>query len=304
MPKVSVLMPVYNTPESYLREAIRSILAQSFSDFDLDIRDNGSASVSALRELAESFADPRIRFFENGTNLGISASRNKLLEAARGGYVAVADSDDVFMPGRLQKQADFLDAHPDVGVVGSWTKYFPGKVKRYPVTNREIENGLMYGCVLEHPAVMIRKSVLEEHHIDYEPRYTPAEDYALFCRLLNKTRFANLPEVLLRYRAHIHNTSHALSDQMAAAERDVQRLVRREHPDLWRRAQQEVRKQEIYKLFGAIPIVITETRGERTSNLLFGILPLLVTTRQGRKTKRRLFGIIPLLHSKYKEKLW
>ena len=304
MPTVSVLMPTYNTNEEHLRAAVESILGQTWTDFEFLILDDASTAPH-VRKVLESYNDERIKLTFSEKNLGISGARNKLLDMAQGKYLAVMDHDDISLPDRFARQVGFLESNPDVGVVGSRTKYFPGgKIKRYPLTNREIENTLMYGCVIEHPAAMIRKSVLADNSIRYEEEYTPAEDYVLFCRLLEKTKFANLPEILLHYRSHATNTSRTLSKKMTVSDRAATILVRTSYPDIWERAQQEVVILQIHKLFGALPVLITKKQGTKTKYMLFGFIPVLTVINTGRRIRRYLFGCIPLLHSKRREKIW
>ncbi|MBP5616162.1 MAG: glycosyltransferase, partial [Alphaproteobacteria bacterium] len=205
-PKVSVLMPVYQTPEMYLREAMESILAQTYTDFEFLILDD--CPEESVEDIVKSYQDSRIRYFKNETNIGISSSRNKLIDLSRGEYLAVMDHDDVAMPKRFEKEVTFLDEHREVGVVGTWYKTFPDvKIKKKFVTNSQIEHQLMYGCAVLHPSSMIRKDVLIKNNIRYEAEYTPAEDYVLWCRLIGKTKFANIPEVLQLYRDYPNNTS-------------------------------------------------------------------------------------------------
>lgn len=118
MPKVSVLMPVYQTDEAYLRQAIQSILNQTFSDFELLILDDCPSN--SREQIVRSFTDLRIRYQKNPKNLGISATRNRLLDLAKGDYFAVMDHDDIAMPTRLACQVRVLDNNPDIGVVGCW----------------------------------------------------------------------------------------------------------------------------------------------------------------------------------------
>ena len=117
MPRVSVLLPVYNTRPEHLREAIDSILAQTFADFELLILNDCSTNTD-VEEVVKSYTDPRIVYAVNERNLGISPSRNRLLDMAQGEYLAVMDHDDISLPERFEKQVAFLDAHPDVGIVG------------------------------------------------------------------------------------------------------------------------------------------------------------------------------------------
>lgn len=206
MVRVSVLMPVYRTNEEYLREAISSILAQTYSDFEFLILDDCPEDDREL--IVKSYKDRRIKYLRNETNMGISESRNKLVDMARGEYLAVMDHDDVSLPERLEKQVDYLDAHPDVGVVGCWTDVFPdNKGLYFPSDDFKIKSLMMNICAVVHPSSMLRKSVLIENKIRYEKEYSPAEDYKLWCSLMEFTRFYNISEVLFRYRSHDHRTS-------------------------------------------------------------------------------------------------
>jgi len=116
-PQLTVLMPVYNGGP-FLRSAIESILNQDFSDFDFLIIDDGSTDGS--HEIAASYADPRIRLESNGRNLGLIATLNRGLDLARGTYVARMDADDIAFPDRLSKQLTFMEAHPEIGLCGTW----------------------------------------------------------------------------------------------------------------------------------------------------------------------------------------
>jgi len=111
MPRVSVLMPVYNTKPEHLREAIDSILSQTFTDFEFLILNDCSPNAD-VEEVVKSYDDPRIVYTVNERNLGISGARNRLLDMARGEYLAVMDHDDISLPERFEKQVAFLDAIP------------------------------------------------------------------------------------------------------------------------------------------------------------------------------------------------
>ena len=194
-PKISVLMPVYKTNPCYLKEAVQSILDQTFTDFELLILDDYPKD--NRESVIKSFKDPRIKYFRNDKNIGITPSRNKLISLATGEYLAVMDHDDVALPHRFIEQVKILDTHPEVGVVGCWVERFPDiKVAKYPEKNKEIEAYLMQGCAIPHTGAMIRKSLF--NNIQYEEEYTPSEDYRLWCQLLGKTHFYNVPKILMR----------------------------------------------------------------------------------------------------------
>lgn len=210
MPKISVLMPVYKTPEPFLREAVESILNQTAENFEFLILDDCPEDRAAEAVIA-SYDDARIKYFRNERNLGIAGSRNRLMEMATGDYLAVTDHDDVSLPQRLEKEAAYLDAHRECGVVSGWYQLLcrkRGRIRRRPEHNAEIGAALAEGCAVIHPACMLRRQELERLGVRYEEAYTPAEDYALFMRLRGRTGFYNLQEVLLLYRnfPKIHRT--------------------------------------------------------------------------------------------------
>lgn len=205
LPKVTVLMSVYNG-EKYLREAIDSILSQTFTDFEFLIVDDGSTDSSA--EIIASYKDKRIRLSANPNNMGIIFSLNKGLDLAKGEYIARMDADDISLPTRLEKQVTFMELHPKVGVCGSWTMLFsgPGKLQRlvlrFPTTSEEIKSSLLFENVIQHPTVLMRRSILQKHHLHYPVKYPHVEDYALWLNLANVTDLAIIGEVLLHYRLH------------------------------------------------------------------------------------------------------
>lgn len=274
MPKVSVLMPIWNTREEHLREAMESILNQSFKDFEFLIL-NDSPDNTKLDEIVASYNDPRIRYARNEQNMGITPSRNKLLKMAEGEYIAIFDHDDISEPTRLEKQVAYLDAHPEVGVLGSWVGEFPReKTVRYPENDGEIRMGLMWGCVVPHSAAMVRRSVLEEHGIAYEERFSPSEDYALWCRLIPHTQFHNLPEVLFRYRMHANNTSKSQADKMDCATYAIRSFVKADNPALYEEYLQRAEHTTRIRLFGFIPLLTIRKRGILTKVNLFECLLL------------------------------
>lgn len=247
MPKVSVLLPVYNTDERHLRECLESLLNQTYSDFELIVL-NDASSDEQVEKTVFSYADPRLKYFKNDVNLGISGTRNSLLQKACGEYIAVMDHDDVALPTRFEKQVGFLETNPDVGIVGSWYETFPVcKVKRKPADSQSIEQALFWSCPVLHPSVLMRKSL----PLYYEACFSPAEDLALYCRLVGKTKFANIQEVLLRYRGHSANASKLFSGKMLAASKAVRNQLKKEHPGLYRRSVLGRLKFYLVRLFAA-----------------------------------------------------
>ncbi len=200
-------MPVYNGG-AYLRPAILSILNQDFADFELLIIDDGSTDASL--EVASSFDDPRIRIETNGRNLGLITTLNRGLDLATSEFVARMDADDIAFPERLSKQLAFMDAHPDVGLCGTWYERdsMQGTViMKPPKEDRLIRFALIFDTVFAHNTILFRRRFLENHHLRYDPDYRHAEDFELWTRCSRHTRLANIPEVLLRYHYHENNTS-------------------------------------------------------------------------------------------------
>lgn len=206
VPKVTVLMPVYNG-ERYLGEAIQSILSQTFWDFEFLIINDGSSDKSV--ELIKSFKDNRIRLLENGVNRGLVFSLNRGMELARGDYVARMDCDDISVSQRLGRQVAFMEAHPEVVVSGSAIRIFGDEhhLRRYPETDELIRARMLFESPFAHPTVMIRRACFQELGINYREEATFAEDYDLWVRLPDTCKMANLTEPLVRYRLHLAQTS-------------------------------------------------------------------------------------------------
>jgi len=206
MPHVTVIMPVYNG-EAYVREAIDSILGQTFSDFELLIINDGSSDHSAA--IVRSYQDARIRLIENPTNLGLVPTLNRGLQLARGMFIARMDGDDRSLPQRFARQLAFLRAHPNVGICGAWMEAIGdrvGYVWRYPTEHEHIRASLLFESVLAHPSVMMRRESLERHGLRYSMTYQHAEDYGLWFESAQRFALANLPEVLVQYRKHAQQT--------------------------------------------------------------------------------------------------
>jgi glycosyltransferase involved in cell wall biosynthesis len=202
-PQVTVFIPVYNR-EKYVSDAIDSILAQSFTDFELLLIDDGSTDGSV--EIMKSYTDPRVRLVCNESNLGIPKTRNIGIRLARGEYIAMLDSDDYVYPNRLARQVAFLDRHQDYAMVGSWTATMDeegrasGKIKRLPVSPGEIQSRLLFRCCLLQSSIMARTAILQEYW--YREEYPVCQDVDLFVRIARKHKLGNLPEVLAYSRVH------------------------------------------------------------------------------------------------------
>lgn len=282
MPKISVLFPAYNTKEEHLREAMESVLGQTFSDFEFIIVDDCSPDPN-VEKVVKSYDDARIRFYRNERNLGISQTRNKLIDLASGEYLAVMDHDDVSLPERFEKEAAYLDAHPDVGLVSCQAERFPcGDLMKNPENDKEIKLAMISGCPIIHSACMIRKSVLVDNNIHYEEEFSPSEDYMLFARLMSKTKFYNIPEILFRYRWHNSNTTILQAEKMERATYAIRALMQAEMPVLYNEFMQRATRSIRIRLFGFIPVLKIETRGYKTKLYLFEKLLLLSFKRSAK----------------------
>ena len=202
-PKVSLLMCVYNG-ETHLREAVESILNQTFKDFELVIVDDGSTD-SSWQILSEySAKDSRIVLIQNEVNLGLEKSLNKGLAATKGEYFARQDADDVSLSNRLQLQVDFLDNHPEVGALGTAVELINeqgntiGK-NSLPTDHESLQSLLLFNNFMHHSTLMVRSSLMQKLG-GYDETMRYVEDYDLWWRLSYLSRLATLPNILLKRR--------------------------------------------------------------------------------------------------------
>jgi glycosyltransferase involved in cell wall biosynthesis len=206
-PKVTVLMPVYNG-EEYLREAIWSILNQTFRDFEfLIISEHGTSDESMA--IIESYSDVRIRHIHNTTRLGLVQSRNRGLKEARGEYIAWMDADDISLPQRLEKQVEFMDCHPKVGVCGTWVRTFgeQNQTWKYPISYDKIKADSFFKNCFAQSSVMIRVHLFKKFDLHYNENFRYAEDFELWQRCAPCFELVNIAEILVRYRISNTNTS-------------------------------------------------------------------------------------------------
>jgi len=223
MAAVTVLLPVYNG-ERYLHETMRSILSQTYTDFEFLIVDDGSTDAS--RDIIAGYGDPRIRVLVNPDRLKLSGALNRGIDEAGGTYIARMDADDIALPGRLQTQVDYLESHPHVAICGTGIEVFGQTATRndiYAPTHEDIRSYALFDCPFCHPTVMIRKELFDRHGLRYDGSYYPTEDYELWSRAVELLPSANLSEVLLRYRVHGSSMTGADWDEM---DRQAARVIR------------------------------------------------------------------------------
>ncbi len=253
--KISVVMPTYNTQISILREAVDSILNQTFSDFEFIIIDDGSANDTY--EYLKSIPDERIKIIKNDTNIGITKSLNIGFRAARGKYIARMDSDDIAFPDRFEKQYAFMESHPDVFVCGSNVLFFKDRAlpeikpadqtkKQYTFIKkkdfRRKESTEIVNCKVEdmesyrvrmiftnpgpvHPTAFFNHEKLIQYHIEYNEELVYAQDYDLWMRISSFGQICTLQEVLLYYRVHSGQISKARREKQIECDQMTQRKL-------------------------------------------------------------------------------
>lgn len=226
-PAVSVLMGVWNGAP-WVREAVESVLAQTAGDLELIVIDDDSTD--ATPGILESFRDPRLRL-ERRPRGGLTSALNAALRLARAPLVARLDADDVALPERLDRQRAFLDAHPDVGLLGTAAREVDASghevaVVRPPAGDREIRLALIRRNPFVHSSVMARREVVERVG-GYDAAFSVAQDYDLWMRMSRVTRLANLPEPLVTRRLVPGRVSEAQGSARLRAETRVRwRAVR------------------------------------------------------------------------------
>lgn len=229
-PTISVVMSVYNG-ERYLREAIDSILGQTFEDFEFIIIND--ASTDGSDGIIKKYDDPRIVLVYNEKNRGLTKSLNIGLEKACGKYIARMDADDVSLPQRFTRQVDFLNDYQDHIAVGTFAHIIDAQGEFYrempmPVTHEDVLIWLLQNCSIVHGSVMFRNG----QDIRYDEEYVAAQDYELWVRLLGEGKMiANVPEVLYLWRNHASSVTSARFEMQSdlsriTADRHLNHIIR------------------------------------------------------------------------------
>jgi len=230
-PRVAVVLPVYNG-ERYLVESVESVLAQTFTDFELVVVDDGSTDHTA--EILAGFRDPRVRVIRFPENRGMVTALNTGIRESQSELIARMDADDICVPQRFERQVEFLDAHPNVGLCGTWTQGFgeESSLMRPPVTPERIRARLFFGWAMDHPSLLMRRDVLQRHELAYDDRFRHVEDFDLFIRAAEVTELANVSQILLHTRAHPEEVSvRHRGEQLQTEARLFARQLRMLMPD-------------------------------------------------------------------------
>lgn len=201
--QISVIMPVHNG-ERFVGEAIESILNQTFTDYELIIVDDGSTDTTPAILQRYEQADPRVRLYRHPTNRGVYLSRNLGCQHANGSYLALMDADDISLPDRLQRQADYLNGSPNIGLVGSAAQAIDESghaqsVMHFPTLPGVLGWMILFSNFFVLSTVMIRRSIMEQLGY-YRTDVNVGQDFDLWARAGRITQMVNLPEPLVKYR--------------------------------------------------------------------------------------------------------
>jgi len=207
-------MPVFNAA-TYLKEAIQSIIDQTFTDYTLLLINDGSTDESEA--VIKSFSDERIWYRKHETNKGLINTLNEGLELAQSEYIIRMDADDISHPDRFEKQIAFMDANPAIDVSGTWFSILNSNdVVTRPVTNDECKVKLLKNTVLGHPTAIFRAASILNANLKYNESFIYIEDYKLWADAsIRGLKLANIPELLLQYRVHGQQVSTVKAAQQS-----------------------------------------------------------------------------------------
>lgn len=229
MPKISVIMSVYKEPVEWMKQAIDSILEQTFKDFEfIIVNDNPSREENSHILNKYILKDNRIKLIINDTNIGLTKSLNKAIVEAKGDYIARMDADDISINNRFEIQSDFLDENPDIVVCGSNAETLDengkigGKIITYQ-NDEEIKAMMLFQSPIIHPVAMFRR-IIAGNTIRYDEHYTCAQDYALWASLLS-FKMANIPQILIQYRLSNNNITTLKRDAQLRYSKEIQNTV-------------------------------------------------------------------------------
>lgn len=225
-------MPVYNTAK-YLNEAINSILEQTFKDFEFIIIDD--CSTDGSKDIIKSYNDERIILIENESNKGIIFGLNFAISIARGKYIARMDSDDISVSNRFELQYLFLEKNSSIICCGASRTIINEEgieigVKESIQNPDLLKLSMLFNCVVAHPTVFIRSDFIKSNNLYYNYEMEAAEDYDLWCKILEYGQISNLKEKLLKYRIHSEQISQVkgelqLTNSLKIRERFIHALI-------------------------------------------------------------------------------
>lgn len=222
MAKVTVLMPTYNVA-SFVKESIKSVLNQTYSDFELLVIDD--CSTDNTIEVVRSIEDSRMHIVQNEKNVGLAENLNRGLALITTEYVARMDGDDIAEPFWLEKEVAVLDANPEIGICSTGFERF-GSVKslvRFPERHEDIMANMLFECSVIVPT--FRMSLYRDHGLRYSTEAFPAEDYRFWAECLRITKIYNIPETLFHYRMHPAQICTARREEQQRKVAEVRRYM-------------------------------------------------------------------------------
>lgn len=229
--KVSIILCFYNE-EKYLAKAIDSVLAQTYSNFELIIINDGSSDSSD--EIVKSYQDDRIRYTVNKENKRLAYCRNRGLELATGDYVGFFDGDDIMMPEKMECQVRYLKEHEDIMLVSGGYAYMDGNgnVDKNAVmpkyrSNDQIKAFMLFGnCIACAGAALFRREIIDRYHIRFDETNKASEDYRFWIDMLPYGKVANVEEVFFHYRInHGSKSSVIVKKDESAYDRELRKVL-------------------------------------------------------------------------------
>ena len=229
--KVSIILCFYNE-EKYLAKAIDSVLAQTYSNFELIIINDGSSDSSD--EIVKSYQDDRIRYTVNKENKRLAYCRNRGLELATGDYVGFFDGDDIMMPEKMECQVRYLKEHEDIMLVSGGYAYMDGNgnVDKNAVmpkcrSNDQIKAFMLFGnCIACAGAALFRREIIDRYHIRFDETNKASEDYRFWIDMLPYGKVANVEEVFFHYRInHGSKSSVIVRKDESAYDRELRKVL-------------------------------------------------------------------------------
>lgn len=223
--KVTVLMPVYNG-EKYLKEAIDSILNQTFTDFDCLIINDGSTD--STDSIISGYSDPRIKYIKNEENIGLIKTLNIGFAMIESEYIVRMDADDISFPKRLEKQVNYMINHPDIAVLGTAAIHFRNDsiLKKTKTITRpdRIRSRLLFSCSLIHPSVIIRNTIIKENQYSYNEEFNSVEDFGLWQKISFNHDISNTKDTLIYYRINEDGVSCQAEKNIAKRDESHKRV--------------------------------------------------------------------------------
>jgi len=219
-------MPVFNA-EKFIEKSLKSLLDQTFSNFELIIVDDGSTDNSL--KIVSGFKDERIRILQNDSNRGIVFSRNRGLSEIRGRYYAPFDADDIARKDKLEKQIQFLDSHPEFAMVGTWAKLIDEKNELLPkkwklnAPPERIPSIMLFRNYFVHSSIMVRSNLIPSEK--YRAGFDVVEDYKFCADIAMHYKVYNLPEYLIHYRVHDESAMRSDKERMKVQDIKIYRYL-------------------------------------------------------------------------------